>query len=84
MLTVVLQTADSLYVLGTDDGWFGAKAIEALEFAANAPYNTTAKFEELFECDPTKEHYGFSSWDGKGISLFPPLECCYREGLIQS
>ena len=37
----------------------------ALEKTANAPYNTTNKFEEIFECDPSDEYYGFHSWDSR-------------------
>jgi phosphatidylserine decarboxylase len=30
---------------------------------ANGPYQTNHKFEDMYVCDPSKEHYGFQSWD---------------------
>lgn len=31
---------------------------------ANAPNKSSFKFEEMYICDPSAEHYGFKSWDG--------------------
>ncbi len=36
---------------------------------ANAPYQTKHKFEDMFVCEPTAKHYGYTSWDGKHASL---------------
>ncbi|CAH2904751.1 MAG: Phosphatidylserine decarboxylase (EC [uncultured Paraburkholderia sp.] len=49
-----LASTDSTYVLNTDPrtGWFGVDAMKAM------PY-----FVEQFQCDPSKPHYGFTSWD---------------------
>ncbi|CAH2806513.1 MAG: Phosphatidylserine decarboxylase (EC [uncultured Paraburkholderia sp.] len=49
-----LASTDSTYVLNTDPrtGWFGVDAMKAM------PH-----FVEQFQCDPTKPHYGFTSWD---------------------
>lgn len=34
---------------------------------ANAPYKSEMKFEEMYVCDPSAEHFGFKSWDGKSL-----------------
>jgi len=48
-----LSSADSASVLTDDDkGWLGKPAME------NMP-----GFLELFECNPEKPHWGFTSWD---------------------
>jgi len=43
---------------------------------ANAPLRTTMKFEEMYVCDPTKQYYGFKSWDGRNSPSrdnYPPI-----------
>lgn len=30
---------------------------------ANAPYNSNMRFDEMFVCDPSAKHMGFTSWD---------------------
>ncbi|KAF1960851.1 hypothetical protein CC80DRAFT_532410 [Byssothecium circinans] len=58
-----LASPDSAYVLGNDSiGWFSAHGTEDLAATANVG-KTTYKFEELFKCDPSKEHHGYKSWD---------------------
>ncbi|KAJ7647115.1 hypothetical protein FB45DRAFT_1099808 [Roridomyces roridus] len=48
-----LSSAASTSVLSTDDdGWLGDNAMH------NMP-----DFQTLFECDPAKDHWGFTSWD---------------------
>lgn len=49
-----LASRDSAYVLNTDKhrGWFGEDAMEDMP-----------DFVENFQCDPSLEHYGFTSWD---------------------
>ncbi|KAF7344083.1 PSDC domain-containing protein [Mycena venus] len=48
-----LSSAASASVLTTEKyGWLGEGAME------NMP-----DFQKLFECDPTKDHWGFTSWD---------------------
>ncbi len=32
---------------------------------ANAANKTTFKFEDMYICDPSAEHFGFKSWDGE-------------------
>lgn len=59
-----LQTPASAEVL-TDHhlGWFGKTGLTDLMAVANAPYGTTHKFEDMYQCDPSKPSYGFTSWD---------------------
>ena len=58
-----LVSADSASVL-TDapDGWLSQVAISELTAKGN---NGTSKysFEQLYICDPTAPHYGYTSWD---------------------
>ncbi|ENZ7198117.1 phosphatidylserine decarboxylase family protein [Klebsiella variicola] len=51
---VFLQSKESTSVLNEhpDNGWFGEKAKKAMP-----------TFVEDFQCDPTKPHHGFTSWD---------------------
>jgi phosphatidylserine decarboxylase len=55
------------------EGWFGPEAKKSLATTANVGV-TDLPFEELFECDPSKPHYGFNSWDAwvRGL-LSPPF-----------
>lgn len=43
--------------------WFSEHGKSDLTAVANGAANTSHTFEELFECDPSKPYYGFSSWD---------------------
>ena len=49
-----LKSSASCYVLSNDprSGWFGEDAMKKIP-----------NFVEDFKCDPTKPHYGFTSWD---------------------
>ncbi|CAE7206031.1 Phosphatidylserine decarboxylase [Pyrenophora teres f. teres] len=58
-----LASPDSAYVLGDDKiGWLSNHGIHDLSITANVG-QTSYSFEDLFECDPSKEHHGFKSWD---------------------
>ncbi|CBX95063.1 predicted protein [Plenodomus lingam JN3] len=58
-----LDSPESAYVLGSDKiGWFSDHAVQDLATVANIG-QTSYKFEELYKCDPSKEHWGFKSWD---------------------
>jgi len=58
-----LASPDSAYVLGNDNiGWLSDHGIHDLSITANVG-QTSYSFEELFECDPSKEHHGYKSWD---------------------
>jgi phosphatidylserine decarboxylase len=58
-----LASPDSAYVLGNDSiGWFSKHGVHDLALTANIG-QTSYEFHELFKCDPSKEHYGFKSWD---------------------
>ncbi|PFH62672.1 hypothetical protein XA68_12543 [Ophiocordyceps unilateralis] len=52
----------------TDSGWLGPTTLTALERLGNAPYNTTLRFEELYECDASDEFFGFKSWDVRPVA----------------
>jgi len=56
-----LESPESCYVL-TSDGWFSAKALEAMG----------GNFEVDFVCDPSKPHYGYTSWDDFFTRQFRP------------
>ncbi|KAH7305912.1 Phophatidylserine decarboxylase-domain-containing protein [Stachybotrys elegans] len=59
-----LKTPESAHVLGDDKlGWFGETSTKDVMQVANAPLQSSMKFEDMFVCDPTKKHYGFKSWD---------------------
>lgn len=58
-----LASPDSVSVLSTNPtkGWFGRDAMEAMP-----------DFDKEFECDPTKPHHGFKSWDDFFTREFRP------------
>ncbi|EKM57609.1 uncharacterized protein PHACADRAFT_206501 [Phanerochaete carnosa HHB-10118-sp] len=57
-----LTSPDSRYVLTTeDDGWFGPRASEKMP-----------NFAETYACDPSKDYYGFTSWDDFFTRVFRP------------
>jgi phosphatidylserine decarboxylase len=35
---------------------------------ANAANKTSFNFEDMYQCDPSKKHYGFTSWDGRPMA----------------
>lgn len=49
-----LKSPDSCYVLNDDPekGWLGENAMESMP-----------GFKRMFKCDPSKPHWGFTSWD---------------------
>ncbi|RDA83386.1 hypothetical protein CP532_4740 [Ophiocordyceps camponoti-leonardi (nom. inval.)] len=61
-----LESPESRSVINrkSENSWLGSTTLTALERLGNAPYNTTLRFEELYECDASdEEFFGFSSWD---------------------
>jgi len=58
---IFLGSPDSRYVLSDDprSGWFGKDAREAMP-----------GFAGMFECDPEKPYYGFTSWDNFFTRVF--------------
>lgn len=58
-----LKSPQSAYVLNTDSktGWFGVEAMTQMP-----------EFDTTFECDPTKKHRGFTSWDDFFTRRFRP------------
>lgn len=59
-----LTSPSSAEVLDTDpNSWFGETGIKELEEAANAAAQTSHKFEDIFICESSAKHHGFTSWD---------------------
>lgn len=68
-----LASPDSLSVLSGDyDGWLSEQALEAMTKTASDGSSHPHQFETLFRCDPSKPHYGFSSWDDFFTRTFQP------------
>ncbi|KAJ1301052.1 hypothetical protein OPQ81_003470 [Rhizoctonia solani] len=65
------------YLTTKEDGWFSAKASEHIP-----------NFAETFECDPSAEYYGFSSWDDFFTRKFRegarPVEFATNDDIINS
>ena len=62
--TVYLGSPLSTGVLTKEpDGWLNDEAINALTIKGNNDDMTNYTFEQLYDCDTSKEHYGFKSWD---------------------
>lgn len=59
-----LTSPESAVVLSDhSDGWFGPTSVKDLTDVANNAAGSSLSFEQLFECDPSKKHHGFASWD---------------------
>jgi phosphatidylserine decarboxylase len=57
-----LKSSDSCTVLSTTDGgWFSPAALEDMP-----------DFQKTFVCDPSRPHWGFTSWDNFFTRLFQP------------
>lgn len=54
-------------------GWFGEVGYKDLMEVANAPNQTSFKFEHMYKCEPSERFFGFKSWDGTFPSSFPGL-----------
>jgi phosphatidylserine decarboxylase len=68
-----LRSPESAAVLDTDnESWFGPDAVESLEHVANLNGQTSHKFADTFQCDPSAKHHGFTSWDDFFTRLFRP------------
>ncbi|KAK5019025.1 hypothetical protein LTR16_000974 [Cryomyces antarcticus] len=60
----------SAEVLGTDSqDWFGETGVKDLTATANIG-ETRYAFEDMFVCDSSAKHHGFSSWDAFFTRLF--------------
>jgi phosphatidylserine decarboxylase len=58
-----LSSPASAYVLKDDKiSWLSDHGMHDLAITANIG-QTSYKFDELFKCDPSKEHHGYKSWD---------------------
>ncbi|KAI9923737.1 hypothetical protein AWENTII_011884 [Aspergillus wentii] len=59
----LLANEDSTNVLTTDpSGWLSPTALQAMEDVANCDGHKRS-FTELFVCDPSQSHFGFTCWD---------------------
>ncbi|KAL6872825.1 phosphatidylserine decarboxylase family protein [Trichoderma novae-zelandiae] len=75
--TSFLETIESAKVLlpkkgdpiPLDEAWLSPESREAIEKDTNRE-GEDYTFEELFECDPTKDYWGFTSWDDFFIRKF--------------
>ncbi|KIW38223.1 uncharacterized protein PV06_09207 [Exophiala oligosperma] len=66
-----LGSPDSAYVLEKDTkgSWFSPHGHDELQYTANVG-RTDYKFEEMFQCDPSDPHMGYTSWDHFFTRLF--------------
>ncbi|KAI1398499.1 Phophatidylserine decarboxylase-domain-containing protein [Hypoxylon fuscum] len=59
-----LKSPKSAEVLASHkQGWFSEHGVKDLMEVANAPLKTAHRFEDMYICDPSAKHYGFTSWD---------------------
>ncbi|KAI2620978.1 Phophatidylserine decarboxylase-domain-containing protein [Hypomontagnella submonticulosa] len=59
-----LKSPKSAEVLASHkQGWFSEHGIKDLMEVANAPLKTSHRFEDMYICDPSAKHYGYTSWD---------------------
>lgn len=64
-IDVAIQSPESAYVLEDNKlGWFGQTGVTDIMQVANAPNQSSMKFEDMFVCDPSAKHHGYKSWDG--------------------
>ena len=47
------------------EGWFGEHATKDVMQVANAPLETSHKYEDMFVCNPNAKYHGYKSWDGE-------------------
>ncbi|KAG0648251.1 Psilocybin biosynthesis decarboxylase [Hyphodiscus hymeniophilus] len=66
-----LETLESKKCLNQKDGWLSKDALDMLAAKGNND-KTHHSFQQLFECDPSKEYFGFSSWDAFFTRKFNP------------
>jgi phosphatidylserine decarboxylase len=81
-----LGSPQSTYVLERNSiSWFGQHGIGDLAETANVG-ETEYKFEELFHCDPEKQHHGYKSWDDFFVRRFQedkrPVACPDDDNVI--
>ncbi|KAI1109167.1 Phophatidylserine decarboxylase-domain-containing protein [Nemania sp. NC0429] len=68
----LLSTKASLKVITeAENGWLSPKALKTIENDTNLE-GQKLTFAELFVCDPSKDHWGFQSWDGFFTRTFNP------------
>ncbi|KAI1746608.1 Phophatidylserine decarboxylase-domain-containing protein [Xylaria castorea] len=59
-----LKSPKSAEVLTTaSTGWFSPHGKNDLMEVANTPLKTNHSFEDMYICDPSAKHHGYTSWD---------------------
>ncbi|KAI0451748.1 Phophatidylserine decarboxylase-domain-containing protein [Xylaria acuta] len=59
-----LKSPKSAEVLTTaNTGWFSTHGKNDLMEVANTPLKTSHTFEDMYVCDPSAKHHGYTSWD---------------------
>lgn len=66
-----LSSPDSLDVI-TESSWLSPAARQVLADDANVIEGESHTFEELYKCDATRPHYGWTSWDDFFTREFRP------------
>ncbi|KAI0858492.1 Phophatidylserine decarboxylase-domain-containing protein [Xylaria cubensis] len=70
----VLTKEVSLKVITEEPGgWLSPEALEILEDNANLK-GERLKFAQIFNCDPSKDHWGFQSWDDFFVRTFKSID----------
>ncbi|KAG2419759.1 hypothetical protein HFD88_004555 [Aspergillus terreus] len=68
-----LQSPESASVLDDSPyGWFGETGVQSLVTVGNIGNQSSYSFEEMYVCDPAKEHHGYKSWDDFFTREFRP------------
>ncbi|KAJ2998471.1 hypothetical protein NUW58_g308 [Xylaria curta] len=70
----ILTKEVSLKVITEEpDGWLSPQALKVLEDTANLE-GQRLKFAQIFNCDPSKDHWGFQSWDDFFVRTFKSID----------
>ncbi|KAI0968363.1 Phophatidylserine decarboxylase-domain-containing protein [Xylaria arbuscula] len=70
----VLTKEVSLKVITEEPGgWLSPEALKILEDDANLE-GQMLKFAQIFDCDPSKDHWGFQSWDDFFVRAFNTID----------
>lgn len=82
-----LSSSASAEILKESD-WLGPDALSCIAAAANLHDGPPLRFDQIYECDPSKPHYGFSCWDDFFTRRFRagirPVDCPNDDSVIVS
>ena len=71
----VLTTGLSQYMLGeTTAGWLQPEPLNGIAQDTTPDGREWASFEELFECNKERPHWGFASWDAFFVRKFKNID----------